>query len=113
MGLDEVRDVGHDLGCFSREAALGGGRDGAAPAALVEGVYCEGAGGGEEGEEVLVAVQVVGVAVEEEDLGCWGGGGLGGLDGMEGEGRGEVQARILCTALCRRAFSSSLLLWWP
>jgi hypothetical protein len=70
---DEIVEVGQDLGCGAGEAAFGGGVDGAAPAALVEGVDLEVVVGGEGCEEVGVGVAVVTGWGRRWLVGCRGG----------------------------------------
>lgn len=69
--LDKGGDVGHDPRRRPREALLGGLRHAAAPAALVP---CKDLDAvlGELGEEVIVAVDVLAEAVDEDDLGYHG-----------------------------------------
>lgn len=66
MRLDERGDVREDLGCGAGEALLGGFLDGAAPAALVEGVDLDGAGGELAEEGPVGGVAVVAEAVDED-----------------------------------------------
>lgn len=79
--LDEGGDVGEHARRRAREAAVGGGGDAAAPAALVEAVDGD-AARGEEAEEGVVAVDVIAVAVDEDEFGL--GGAVIGLDGGGG-----------------------------
>lgn len=79
--LDEGGDVGEHARRRAREAAVGGDGDAAAPAALVEAVDGD-AARGEEAEEGVVPVDVVTVAVDEDELGF--GGAVIGLDGGGG-----------------------------
>jgi len=86
--LDEGGDVGEHARRRAREAAVGGGGDAAAPPALVEAVDGD-AARGEEAEEGVVPVDVVAVAVDEDDFGL--GGAVIGLDG--GGSSGLVMVR--------------------
>lgn len=71
--VDESHHVGQYLRRGAGEALLGGFAHGAAPAALVEAVDGD-AGAGERREEVVVPVDVVAEAVDEDELGDgWGG----------------------------------------
>lgn len=58
-GEDEGVQVVEDGGGGARGAAVGGGVDATAPAALVEGVDLDVVSGGEVGEEEVVGVAVV------------------------------------------------------
>ena len=78
-----MRDISDDEGCRAGEAAVRGVLDAAAPATLVPG--CDGdAAGGEGGEELEVAVDVVVVAVDEDEFCERGGGGWGPLLHVDG-----------------------------
>lgn len=84
--LDKGGDVGNDLRRRTREALLGGLRHAAAPAALVPGEDLD-AVLGELGEEVVIAVDVLAEAVDEDDLGYHGARRLG--DGISRLARGQ------------------------
>ena len=67
--------------------------DGLAPAALVEAVALD-AAGGEGGEQAVVAIDVVGEAMNEEEDCCWGSFWLRGRSVEERTERNRVVAGI-------------------
>lgn len=75
LGGDESGDVGEDLRGRASEALVGGLGDALTPSALVEGEGLDGVGG-EVAEEFFVAADVVAEAVDEDEFGFDGAGGL-------------------------------------
>jgi hypothetical protein len=75
FGGDEGYDVGEDLRRGTREALVGGLGDAFTPSALVEGEGLD-VVGGEVAEEFFVAADVVAEAVDEDEFGFDGAGGL-------------------------------------
>ena len=71
-GQNETSNVLEDLRCRACEASLRGFMDGATPTALVEAMNDEGIGrGGQNREEVVVCIDVIGETVEEDEMRCW------------------------------------------
>ena len=81
MRGEEGGDVSDDTRGRAGEAAVGGRGDGAPPAALVEAVDGDGVRG-EVAEEGVVAVDVVGIAVNEDYFGLDRGVGVGLQGGL-------------------------------
>ena len=84
MRLDEGGNVGEDQARGAGETAVPGFPHRAAPAALIKAVDLD-SGRSQVREEVIVAVYVVGEAVDEDELGLGGAGGLvGGVSSGSG-----------------------------